>query len=270
MDARAAVAAVAITITAGAAAPVYADGGRVVDIPTRPGVTERVLFIAPPQPKIAAILIPGGQGNVDIRADGTVGVGGNFLVRSRDQFVADGVAVAVLDVPSDRRSAPYLGGFRQTPQHVADLRAVISWMRAETHLPVWLIGTSRGTQSVAYFATQVPRPENGGADGFVLTSTILVGSNARDRAVPQMPLAEIDMPVLVVHHKDDGCALCPYADIPRLMSLLVTAKHSQAITVDGGTNTGDPCEAKAYQGFNGIEAPVVQLIANWMIAERTK
>jgi len=267
---RVRVAAVVLSLACafGAPATVRADGARVVDVPTRAGVTERILYLTPAQPKAAAILIPGGDGDIEIHPNGRVSFGGNFLVRSRDRFVQNGLAVAVLDAPSDRRSPPYLGGgFRQTPQHVDDLRAVIAWMRAETHLPVWLIGTSRGTQSAAYFATQVSQPRDGGADGIVLTSTILVGANAQDRAVPQMPLANIDVPVLVVHHRSDGCRLCPFGDIARFMALLSTPPHSQLIAVDGGTDIGDPCEAQAYHGFNGIESGVVKLIADWIAAE---
>ena len=33
---------------------------------------------------------------------------------------------------------------------------------------------------------------------------------------------------------------------------------------DGGINVGDPCEARAHHGFNGIEADVVAKIAAWI------
>jgi nitrous oxide reductase accessory protein NosL len=38
------------------------EGPKVVDIPTRPGVTQRLLVIAPPAPKAAVVLLTGGQG----------------------------------------------------------------------------------------------------------------------------------------------------------------------------------------------------------------
>jgi len=131
-------------------------------------------------------------------------------------------------------------------------------------VPVWLIGTSRGTQSAAYAASQLPAPAAGGPDGVVLTSTILVGSNAQDRAVPQMPLGRIAVPVLLVHHRDDGCSLCPFAQLSQVAQALRGAPRTQTIAVDGGTSTGDPCEAFAYHGFNGIERRVVGAIADWI------
>jgi pimeloyl-ACP methyl ester carboxylesterase len=240
------------------------SAARVVDVPTRPGVTERVLFITPAAPKAAAVLFAGGNGYVGINADGTLVNGGNFLVRTRASFAARDVAVAVVDPPSDRLQPPYLGGFRQTPQHVADIRAVIAWLRAQTHVPVWLVGTSRGTQSAAYVATVLATPAAGGPDGLVLTSTILVGSNAHDRPVPEMPLGTIAVPVLVVHHRHDGCPLCPFSDVPRVTRALRGSPRIETITVDGGTSTGDPCEAFAYHGFNGIEPQVVGAVADWI------
>lgn len=250
------------------AAPAAADGRstRVVDVPTRPGVTERVLLIVPPKPKVAAILFSGGHGNVGIATDGSIANAGNFLIRTRTQFARNGIAVAVLDVPSDRRMPPYLGGFRQTPEHLADVRAVIAWLRRETHLPVWLIATSRGTQSAAFVATQTPTAAAGGPDGLVLTSTIFVGSNTRDRAVPQMPLGRIAVPVLVVHHERDACPLCPYAAVAPMMAQITASPRKHAVGVHGGTGVGDPCEALAYHGFNGIEPTVVRIISTWMEA----
>ncbi|MFP4903444.1 alpha/beta hydrolase, partial [Paraburkholderia sp. BR14261] len=115
---------------------------KVVDIPTRPGVTQRFLFIAPAAPKAAAILYAGGHGGLQLDPQGNFGWGANnFLVRSRMLFVGDGVAVAVIDAPSDRQSPPYLDGFRLTPEHAEDARAVIAWLREQLHVPVWLVGT---------------------------------------------------------------------------------------------------------------------------------
>ncbi len=63
------------------------------------------------------------------------------------------------------------GGFfaKCASRHVADVKAVITWLRQQGYHRVWLIGTSRGTQSAAYVATSL---SEGGPDGLVLTSTI--------------------------------------------------------------------------------------------------
>ncbi|KQW56591.1 alpha/beta hydrolase [Variovorax sp. Root411] len=236
---------------------------KVVDIPTRPGVTQRMLVLSPPEPKAAVILIAGGHGGLQIFPNGSFNWGaGNFLVRTRQLFPDQGLMVAVIDAPSDRQSPPYLSGFRQTPEHVADLKAVIAWMREQSRVPVWLVGTSRGTQSAAYVATELSGPE--GPNGIVLSSTILI--DRRGRPVPAMPLSKIRVPVLVVHHSQDGCALCPFSNVPGLMEKLENSPRKELLSFSGGEDKGDPCEAMAHHGFNGLDREVVTQIAGWVLA----
>ena len=187
----------------------------------------------------------------------------NFLVRSRQLFAEQGLMVAVMDAPSDRQSPPYLRGFRQTPEHAADLKAVIAWMREVSKAPVWLVGTSRGTQSAAYVALELSGLE--GPDGVVLSSTIL--TDDKGRPVPAMPLGKIKVPVLVVHHEQDGCSFCSFSEMPTLMATLRNTPRSQLLSFKGGQNKGDPCEAFAYHGFNGIEPEVVRQVAAWVLAK---
>jgi hypothetical protein len=235
----------------------------VVDIPTRPGVTQRFLVLSPHDPKATVILFAGGHGGLQMQANGSLAWGeGNFLVRARQLFADQGLVVIVVDAPSDRQSAPFLGGFRQRPEHAADIKAVIAWAREQTKVPVWLVGTSRGTQSAAFIATALERVE--GPDGLVLTSTIL--SDDRGRPVPAMPLDKIRIPVLVVHHEQDGCSLCAFREIPTLMGKLGNAPKKQLLSFTGGENRGDPCEARAYHGFNGLERDVVAQTARWILA----
>ncbi len=246
--------------------PSTAQESKIVDLPTRPGVTQRLLVLRPEAPRAAVVLFPGGHGGVQISPTGTFGWGeGNFLVRTRQMFAKQGMVTAVIDAPSDRQAPPFLAGFRQTQEHVGDVRAVIAWLRQETGLPVWLIGTSRGTQSAAFVATRLAKAE-GGPDGLVLTSTVL-RDKPPARPVPEMPLGRIDVPVLVVHHRQDGCWGCPYEDLPRLMDGLTASPRKELITVQGGRSRGDPCEALAYHGYNGIEGDVVTTIVDWIKAQ---
>ena len=48
-------------------AQVWAQADRVVDIPTRPGVTQRFVYLAAENPKAAVILFPGGHGGLQIQ-----------------------------------------------------------------------------------------------------------------------------------------------------------------------------------------------------------
>jgi hypothetical protein len=240
---------------------------RVVDVPTRPGVTQRFLLLSPREPKATVVLFAGDHGGLHIAADGRFQYGdltGNFLVRSRQLFVEHDLAVAIVDAPSDRQGFPFrfLSGFRQTPAHAADIKAVIAWLREHVEAPVWLIGTSRGTQSVAYLATQLTGRD--GPDGIVLTSTILADDGSRP--VPAMALETLRIPVLVVHHEEDGCRFCLFRDMPALMHKLDAVPVKELIAVNGGVSRGDPCQAFAYHGYNGIESFVVARIAGWIVS----
>ena len=241
----------------------WAQAERVVDIPTRPGVTQRMVVLTPDKPKTAVVLFAGGHGGLQMTPTGTFKWGaGNFVVRTRQMFASKDLMVAVVDAPSDRQNSPYLNGFRQTPEHIADIRAVIAWLRQQNNIPVWLVGTSRGTQSAAFITTQLA-PSNGGPDGLVLTSTMLTDTPG-NRPVPEMPLERIQVPTLVVHHKQDGCEYCKPADLPRLMDKLTAVPRKELLTFEGGKSQGDPCEAMAHHGYNGIEQKVVDAIAEWI------
>ena len=237
---------------------------KVVDIPTRAGVTQRVLLLTPVDPKATVILFPGGHGGLQIFTNGSMKWGGgNFLVRTRQLFADAGFTVVIVDAPSDRQSPPFLQGFRQKPEHAADIKALIAWARDSARVPVWLVGTSRGTQSVAYLATELAGSD--GPDGIVLTSTIL--KDDKGRSVPAMPLGKIRIPVLVVHHEQDGCELCSFTLTPELMGKLGNSPKAQLLALKGGESKGDPCEAMAYHGFNGLEREVVAQTAARILAK---
>lgn len=139
---RLAVIALALLLGGPAAAQVF-------DVPTRPGVTVRILAVPPAgRPTAAAILFTGGTGAANIPDRPGPRWGGNFLVRTRGLFSARGVYAVVIDAPSDYRDG--LRAFRITEDHAADVAAVVADVRRRAGgVPVWLIGTSNCPQTVA-------------------------------------------------------------------------------------------------------------------------
>jgi pimeloyl-ACP methyl ester carboxylesterase len=232
----------------------------VKDIPTRPGVTQRVLLIKPEQPVASVILFAGGNGLIQIEPDGRIGRGGNFLVRTRELFARQDLAVAVVDAPSDRVDGPGLEHFRQTEDHAMDIGHVIAFLRKDVNAPLWLVGTSRGTVSVANAAIHLAGKE---LNGIVLTSTVV--GNDRER-VPSMNIGAIKVPTLVVHHQDDQCRICLFSDVKSLMDGLKSTRSELVAFTGGGPARGKPCEARHYHGFIGIEEDVVKRIADWIKA----
>ena len=98
----------------------------------------------------------------------------------------------------------------------------------------------------------------------MLTSTILTDPKAPP--VTAMALEKLSIPVLVAHHELDGCSHCAYSDIPALMQKLDGLPRKQLLSFRDGVSRGDPCQAMAYHGFNGIESEVVGQIAAWILA----
>jgi len=237
--------------------PAHAQKTEVADLPTRAGVTERMVAIAGESPKAVVILLAGGPGRVKIFDNGSIRNEGNFLVRSRSLFAQQGLAAVVLDSPSDHEGG-MTPSFRGTDEHVADLAAAIAWARDRWHRPVWLVGTSRGTQSAAHAAAALANGSRG-PDGIVLTSSILARSK-RDPGTPvtEEPLDKLKIPVLVVHHENDPCPICA----PSLLrELKLPPANSKLLVESGGISTGDPCEPFSHHGYNGIEGAVVADIA---------
>ena len=79
-----------------------------------------------------------------------------------------------------------------------------------------------------------------------------------------MALDRVRIPVLVAHHRQDGCRACLFADVPPVLERLTATPRKELMVFDGGISVGDPCEARAYHGFNGIEREVIERIATWI------
>ena len=229
----------------------------VIDLPTRPGITQRASIVAPEKPRAAVLLFAGGNGGVTFGADGLpASFKGNFLIRSHTLFVRQGLAVVIVGTASDIGPPGYLTDtFRTSTEHATDMRALVAAVRRRFDVPIWLIGTSRGTLSAASVGLALGRVAEGGVDGVVLTAGMT--------AVADLAIDGYAVPVLLVHHTRDICRATDYRDLRRVQGKLA-APRKDLLTFDGGRSTGPACEAFAHHGFNGIEAEVVESIVRWI------
>jgi hypothetical protein len=231
----------------------------------RPSVALQMLVLRADKPLASTVLFMGGDGKLGgFQPNGDPVRGGNFLVRSRSVFLSQGMTVAVVDAPSDRQEGPGLVGFRQSPAHMQDIVAVMRHLRQQARVPVWLVGTSLGSISVAAAAIRI-REE--GPDGIVLTSSVVNPSFLG--SLPSHRLGEIKVPTLVVHHEKDECKESLFRDVPPVVAAITGAPRKELITFrDGGPPKGDPCEPWGYHGYPGIESRVVIRITDWIKAAR--
>ena len=233
---------------------------------TRPNVTLKLLLVPADKPVASVVLFPGGHGALHLsgpRDAPAIGWGkNNFLVRTRAEFARAGLLVAVVDAPSDQSgNTGMLGGFRATGEHAQDIEAAVTYLRRRAGVPVWLVGTSRGTESATNAAARVP-----GVAGLVLTSTI-TRSSKHGGGVLSMELEAIRIPVLVVAHEADECDHTPASDAPRIVKRLVNAPRTELKLLRGGDPPkSEACQALSAHGYLGIEQEAVEAIVRFIKA----
>jgi hypothetical protein len=223
-------------------------------------------------PKATAILFAGGNGVLDLQPSGKIGtdLSLNFLIRSRELFARAGLAVAALDVASDRRSG-LNGDIRLSAQHAQDVGRVIAVAKKRIAAPVWLVGTSAGTISAVGAAARLAQSEVR-ADGVVLTSTLsTLVRGLCGRTVYFAQLSAIRVPVIAISHRDDGCPCSPGSAEAgaKLMAAVSRAPAKEHRIFTGGDPplSKSPCLARTPHGFLGIEGEIVRAISAW-IGER--
>lgn len=237
----------------------------IVTLPTRAGVTQSYFLTSiPTELRAVAILLPGSGGLINLRSENGQPrfSQGNFLVRSRAQFIKNGVVAAIVDAPSDHHTGwGMTDEFRLGELHYADLSGVIDNLgKRFPEEPLFLVGTSRGTISAAAVGARL----EGRVAGIVLTSTMFRPAPKKSQepgpGLSQFDFASIKAPVLFVHHVSDQCEVTPYSDAARL------SDRYPLISVSGGAPPrSGPCDAFSAHGYLGKEADTVEQIVNWML-----
>ena len=198
----------------------------------------RAVLIKPNAPRASVILLPGGNGGIAAGDHGEINaLKFNQLVRTRQAYAARGLAVLVVDA--------------NTP-----LDGAVQYMAAIKR-PVTVIGTSRGTIRAAQGIAGGARP-----DALVLTSGLLSAESGSGQNVMSILGSPASLPrTLVIHHRQDSCRLTLPAGVEPFVKW--SAGRARAVWVSGGVNQGDPCEARAYHGFNGLDGQVVGIAAGF-------
>lgn len=244
-----------------------AEAQEIVTLQTRPGVTLS-FFIAGMggrEPEAAALLMVGGGGNIRLRVEdsqikfSTL----NFLPRSRAEFIRNGILPVILDNPSDQKAGDGMSdAFRASAAHALDIRAVVAEVKKRSPgVPVFVVGTSRSTYSAAHLAAAL----DGEIAGVVLSASLFYLHGRSSMPLSMLvgfDWSRVRMPLLLVHHEDDGCSDTPYREAARL------ARRFPLVTVRGGkAPESGPCAGLSQHGYFGKEAETVDAIAGWMLGK---
>jgi hypothetical protein len=239
------------------AALAFTAQAELLQVPNGRGSTVPVYWEKTDGATATVVLLAGGDGQVKFGGDGKPR-GSNFLVRTYGQFAAQKLNVAVVGTADD---AALSYEFRVSDEHTSDLAAIATTVRGLSAVPVWLVGTSRGTISAA--ATAIRFDGRKLIDGIVLTSAV-VGYKRRE-AVSRQNIEKIHILVLVYMHESDGCVHCQLSDAKAIGSKFKNVSVYGFKAVSGGTEpSGDPCGNQHYHGFIGMEEKAVTDVANWI------
>lgn len=229
-----------------------------VPIP-RSGVTSSYWWMPRASATSTVLLISGGGGGMGY--DGTQPQSDNFLVRTRGLFAANGFNVAVLGLSSDMRNLTQ--NVRNSQEHAQDVLTVVKAIRTVSQLPIWLVGTSRGTISAAAAAIL---DQGQLVSGIVLTSGYAPSLlSLRTGLLSQQGVDTIKVPTLAYHHKNDGCRATSASSVSGMVAALGSAPVKKLWLVEGGgPPSGDPCEPRGHHGFVGMEQQAVDDISGWI------
>ncbi len=196
------------------------------------------VLLRPSAPVAGVILMPGGDGSIGAGPNGEINsLRENQLVRTRNSYRAEGDAVLVVDAD-------------------VDLLQAVQFMR-QFNVPLTVIATSRGTIRAALGIFRGAKP-----NALVLTSGFLSNESGGVPNVSSIlgnPAAL--PPTLVIHHRSDGCKFTQPAGVEPFIQW--SAGRARAVWLSGGISVGDPCQALAYHGFNGLDEQVVALAAGF-------
>jgi len=162
--------------------------------------------------------------------------GQGFLARNRNNFARHGLMVALVDVPSDAGSRGITPKFRMSSQHAQDIEKIISRLRQEANIPVWLIGISLGNYSSVNAAVYAKDT----IAGLVIASAATrsepnsLSASVTPNGILGMEFDAIVVPTLIVFHQDDACYGTPASGAPKIQASLTNAPEVSVQHFTGG------------------------------------
>lgn len=244
----------------GSGAEKIRNGDDYISIETRPGGSFRVELYPTDNAKATILMFEGSGGNFKPGGKG-------FVSGQYDEFASFGIAVAVMTPPDDNKS--FQGGmppsFRESRSHTKDIGTAVQELKKRFKAPVWLLGISMGSKSLATFLAHRSNMIDGAV--FISSSTRPPGGF---KSVTDYEFSNVRAPVLAVAHEDDGCKGTPPEGADEIVQLMTQSSAAKTLKFSGGTNTGrSPCRTNTHHTFAGIEHEVVSAIAGF-IGENTQ
>ena len=146
------------------------------------------------------VMIPGGSGYMGLKP-GQPDVKNPFYQMLKSlttpELTSGRWDVVLLDSPAPLSPNQAYPLARATSDHLTRIESAVLFYQKKTGLPVWLMGHSNGGISLTEFVKYIQKEQKPGLISGIIASGI------RNESYFNPPM---DLPMLFVHHKEDGCA----------------------------------------------------------------
>lgn len=242
-----------------------ANAGREVGVFSKSAVVQRAILLKPSIPTDTALLFyRGWSGIANIKTENDWKRNLNYLQNNTELFAQAGIALVVMDCPSDENSvAPGnkpLGcndDYRSSVKHADDVRKIIALLKEKYGIKnFYVMGHSYGTISSKWLAKNLGNE----ITGSIHSASMTVANNynrSYGSSVESFDMSVLKAPVLNIHHGDDQCSHTPYATV-------VAYSKNNLITVKGGEGTGDVCGGTHLHSMGGREEAASTAVIKWI------
>ena len=244
---------------------IEADVGRETGVFSKSPVIQRAILLKPSVPSDTALLFyRGWSGIANIKSENDWKRNLNYLQNNTDLFAQAGIALVVMDCPSDENkvapgNTPLAcnDDYRSSIKHADDVRKIMAVLKEKYGITKFFImGHSYGTISSKWLAKNLGNEIQGS-----IHSAAMTHASPRNRtygySVESFDMGAIKAPVLNVHHRDDQCVHTPY-------STVVAYSKNNLITVKGGEGTGDVCGGTHLHSMGGREESTSKAVIQWI------
>jgi hypothetical protein len=244
---------------------IEADAGREMGVFSKSPVVQRAILLKPSIPSDTALLFyRGWSGIANLKSENDWKRNLNYLQNNTELFAQAGIALVVMDCPSDENSvAPGntpLGcndDYRSSIKHADDVRKIMTVLKEKYGITKFFImGHSYGTISSKWLAKNLGNEIQGS-----IHSAAMTYANTRNRvygySVESFDMGALKAPVLNIHHGDDQCVHTPY-------STVIAYSKNNLVTVKGGEGTGDVCGGTHLHSMGGREEVSSKAVIRWI------
>ena len=215
------------------------------------------------EPKATIVVVLGGGGAIGINQDTTAvrNQTANMLkILTDDTRSKSMINIVVFDSPFNLQQAGKDNSIAQrySSDHLNRIENVMRFFKAKLQTPIWLMGHSNGSISVAEFINRSEQNKK------ILNGAILSGSRNEARIS-----GAINFPFLFLHHENDSCPNTLVSSAKAHFDVVSSLNKAKTafLLVKGGTAIGSVCTDGNHM-YRDAYKEAASLIEDFVLADR--